>query len=167
MVICTSLVFIAAIALFSISFVSNRIVWFVLAICLFALWLVILTTGIYSYYHMGIDKVRVQRIEKEIDAALGDSDATAQLSRSYVCCNKYNVHRPYPAEIPSYCCPKRYEKCDETRIFKKGCFEAMLDKAPYDELAFFLGNCIVYLIFISLGIGVAVAEASHLRYRKY
>lgn len=152
------------------SFISHGIAWFVLANCLAALLLIIFVTGIYCFYHMSIDKVRVHRIDWKIKEAYTDEDTKAQLSRYYVCCGKYgreeylqNEHK----EIPSYCCPKRYERCNKTMAFSKGCFEAMLDKAPIDELVFFLRNFVIYFIFVELAIAVAVAEASYLRYRSY
>lgn len=176
-IVCTCLVFVFAIALFVISFVSNGIVWFVLAICLAALELVIMITGIYTYYHMGIEKIRVHRIDRTIDIAFWEEDTKAALSRSYVCCGKYNLHEfnrtkpnitnEFYQDLPPYCCPKRYEYCNVTVVFRKGCFEAMLDFAPFDDLAFFLKNFVVYFILVGLSIAVAVAEASYLRYRRY
>lgn len=164
-IVTTTLVFIVALALFSISFVSQGIVWFVLSICLAALQLVIMITGIYIYYHMGTEKVRVHRIDRTINIAFRSEDTKAHLSRSYVCCGRYNPNET--EEIPNYCCPKRYETCNGTVAFKKGCFEAMLDVAPIDELSFFLRNFVIYFIFLGFAIAVAAAEASYLRYRRY
>lgn len=114
---------------------------------------------------MGVDKVRVHRIEWRLKIAYKDEETKAQLCRSYICCGKYG-HEEYK-EIPSYCCPKVYEKCGNTTAFRKGCFEAMMDRASDDEMTFFLRNFVAYSIFLILGISVAASEASNLRYRRY
>lgn len=115
---------------------------------------------------MGLERIRVATIEKKIDSAFTEEDSKLSLHRSYVCCGKYDFHEYYNT-LPNYCCPKRYQICNETYVFKKGCFEAMLDHAQGDEVFYFCKHFVLYFIFIGFAICIAAAEASYLRYRRY